>query len=140
MGVVPEQSELFTHCTQRELVVSQTVAPIIVHCVSFVQPARHINVRWSQTGAAVPQSEFARHATQVPNATLQRGEAAGQSVLALHWTHRCDVGLHILAVAGQSLAVRHPTQAPVAMSHRVPRPHGAPPSPVQAAWHVRLPG
>jgi hypothetical protein len=116
MGVMPEQSELFT------------------------QPARHINVRWSQTGAAVPQSEFARHATQAPNATLQRGEAAGQSVFALHWTHRCEVGLQILAVAGQSLAVTHPTQAPVAMSQRVPRPHGAPPSPVQDAWHVRLPG
>ena len=65
MGVPPEQSELATHCTQRALTVSQTVAPIIVHWALLVQPARHMNVRWSQTGAAVPQSEFVRQGTHV---------------------------------------------------------------------------
>jgi hypothetical protein len=64
-GVAPEQSELCTHCTQRERVVSQTVMPIVVHWALLVQPGLHVNDRWSQMGAAAPQSEFTRHATHV---------------------------------------------------------------------------
>jgi hypothetical protein len=41
-GVIPEQSEFCAHCTQVDVIVSQTVAPIMVHWALLVQPARHM--------------------------------------------------------------------------------------------------
>ena len=73
MGVMPEQSDICTHCTQRAVVVSQTVAPIIVHWALLVQPARHANKIGSHTGADVPQSAFDTHWTHVALDALQRG-------------------------------------------------------------------
>ena len=64
--------------------MSQTVAPIMVHCALAVQPARHMKVRWSQMGAVVPQSEFVVHATHACVAVRHFGLAAGQSASALH--------------------------------------------------------
>jgi hypothetical protein len=68
-GVVPEQSEASRHCTQRDVVVLQTGAVVVVHCALLVQPARHMKVCWSQMGAVAPQSESVRHATHVWLAT-----------------------------------------------------------------------
>jgi hypothetical protein len=68
-GVVPEQSDASRHCTHRDVVVLQIGAVIVVHCAVLVQPARHMKVCWSQMGVVVPQSESARHATQVWVAT-----------------------------------------------------------------------
>jgi hypothetical protein len=91
-------------------------------------------------GAVVPQSEFARHATHACVDVWHFGLAAGQSVSALHCTQDCVVISQILAVAGQSIAVMHPTQAPVAVSHSSRAGQAAPPSAMQAAWQVWLPG
>ena len=33
------------HCTQRDKVVSQTGAAVVVHCALLVHPALHMNVR-----------------------------------------------------------------------------------------------
>ena len=46
----------------------------------------------------------------------------------------------IFAVAGQSIAVMHPTHAPVDVSQSSRGGQAAPPSAMQAAWHVWLPG
>jgi hypothetical protein len=115
-GVIPEQSEACAHCTHLDVVVSQTGAAMVVHCVLLVHPARHMKVRWSQMGVVVPQSVSARHATHACVATWQSGLAAAQSVFASHSTHSCVEDSQILAVAGQSVAVMHPTQAPVIVS------------------------
>jgi hypothetical protein len=165
VGVAPEQSVFAAHCTQRlfasqtgvevghcdllvqparqvNVRVSQIGAAVVVHCALLVQPARQVFVRGSQTGAAVVvQSELATHATHVPVDTWQVGVVPEQSLLAAHCTHCCVVVVQIFAVAGQLLAVMQPTQAPVVVSQRVPMRQGdAPPSAVQAAWQVWLLG
>jgi hypothetical protein len=135
------QSDAFAHSTQRDVVVLQTGVAMFVHCVSVVQPARHIDVCRSQMGAAVPQSEFDVQATHECVAVRQRGVAAGQSVSASHWTHCCEVMSQSFAVAGQSVAVMHPTHAPVVESQSSFLPQAAAAaSATQAAWQVWLPG
>ena len=112
-GAAMGHSDAWVHCTQRDVMVLQTGAAVVVHCVLAVHPALHMKVCWSQMGAVVPQSESVRHATHVCAETWQSGSAPPQSVFDWHCTHSCDVGSQILAAAGQSLAVMHPTQAPV---------------------------
>jgi hypothetical protein len=114
-GVVPEQSPLLVHWTHCAVARSQRGAPD-AHWASTVHPWRHLNVRGSQTGAAVPQSTLDKHSTQAPLETSHRGCAAGQSSLVAHWTHRCVVESQTFAAAGQSAAVLQPTQAPVIVS------------------------
>lgn len=41
---VPVQSEAWAHSTHRDVVVLQTGAAFVVHCVSSVHPARHMKV------------------------------------------------------------------------------------------------
>jgi|SRR5580704_9669199 hypothetical protein len=65
----PLQSDACSHCTHRDVAVSQTGAAIVVHCAVAVHPALHMNVIGSQIGAAVPQSELEAHATHVCEAT-----------------------------------------------------------------------
>jgi hypothetical protein len=61
---VPAQSALVVHWVQRESAVLQCGAAA-GHCASVVQPVRQTKSCGSQMGAAVPQSLFERHATQV---------------------------------------------------------------------------
>jgi hypothetical protein len=107
-----------------------------------VQPATHV---WFavQMGRAVPQSLFARHATQVAVVVSHTAPPAApmQSVLAAHSTHCWVVGSQTapLALCAQSVAVTQPTQAPVAVSQigvRPPAAQLAPPSTSHAAWQV----
>jgi hypothetical protein len=78
-GVDAGHCELAVHATQTDVAASQCgVAP--EQSVSAAHPGRHVSVVGSHTGAVVPQSEFARHATQTPGPTSHRGSFAGQSV------------------------------------------------------------
>jgi hypothetical protein len=140
-AVAEVQSASPLHSTQVDVVTSQWGA-IPMHWRSLVQPARHRYAPGSHTGAAVPQSAFDRHATQVWAEARQRGALAGQSELARHCTHCSVVGLQMAPPAApppQSEVTLQPMQAPVLVSHMGLRPlHCA--LPVQAAWHVLLPG
>ena len=69
MCAAPLQSEACAHWTHRSAAVLQISVPMVVHIASLVHPARHMNVRWSQMGVVVPQSEFARQATHACVAT-----------------------------------------------------------------------
>jgi hypothetical protein len=136
---VPAQSALVLHSTQVDVATSQCAAGAW-HCASDVQPARHLKVPGSHTGAAVPQSAFERQASHVPRPVKQRGAAAGQSVFDAHSTHSCVSPLHTFVSPAQSADVWHPTHAPVLVSQMAfafPLPgHG----PLHAAWHVWVPG
>jgi hypothetical protein len=106
--------------------------------VSLVHPLRHTNSFGSQIGAAVPQSEFDRHATHRLLPRKHRGVLAPQSAFEAHWMHCCVVVSQMRADAGQSAAVLQPTHAPVLVSQIDCRP---PPPPhdalvVHAAWHA----
>ncbi len=112
---VPAQSALVLHCTQVDVWTSQWGAGTM-HDASVVHPIRQRKVPGSQTGAAVPQSAFDRHATHSPFAEKQRGVAAGQSVFVAHATHVSVVGSHTFVAPEQSADVLHPTHAPVVVS------------------------
>jgi hypothetical protein len=105
--------------------------------VSALQPVRHAWPSGSQTGAAVPQSAFDRHATHLKDDSRHRGCEAGHSALLVHCTHVLKVGLQIACGWEQSVFALHPTHAPVAVSQRrtslLPA-HDA--SVVHAAWHL----
>jgi hypothetical protein len=118
---VAAQSALVMHCTQVDSVALHFGA-VAGHWVSAVHPARQRNSSGSQTGAAVPQSAFDVHWTQVWVATWQRGEAAGQSVLLSHWTHWDVDGSQSGWVAGQSVFALQPTHTPVATTQSVAFP------------------
>jgi hypothetical protein len=107
----PPQSAVVRHCAHCPSGEHFGVAP--EHCASVAHPARQRSSWGSQTGCAVPQSEFARHCTQRPSRTSQRGAVAPQSAFAAHWTHDCVEVLQMGAVAGQSAFALQPTQAPV---------------------------
>lgn len=137
---VPAQSVSAVHCTHWDVVASQRGVPA-GHCESVVQPAPQVYVPGRQMGAAVPQSELDRQATHRPVDTRHRGSLAGQSEFAAHWTH-CEVSvLQTGAAAGQSVDVLQPTQAPALVHIGLVMGQGAvPPSAVQAAWQVCVPG
>jgi hypothetical protein len=96
-----------------------------------------MNVRESQMGSAVPQSEFATQLTQRFDRRRQRGAAAGQSMFCAHSTH---VPVAVLQTPRpvQSVFFAHSTQAPEVVSqtgapgswHCVSAVHFVP------AWHV----
>jgi len=107
-----EQSELARHCTQEDVIVSQSgLSP--EQLVLLVQPARQRNWCGSQMGAAVPQSELARHSSHCPAASRQRGAEAGQSVFWPHCTHWFVVELQMGVPPPQSFADWQPTHWPV---------------------------
>lgn len=65
LPVCDAQSAFAVHWTHVELVVSHTGAAA-EQLELLVQPGRHVKVCGLQMGAAWPQSELSRHATQVP--------------------------------------------------------------------------
>jgi hypothetical protein len=122
---VPVQSEFATQTTHALVTVSHTGAAAEVHCVEFVQPARQAPST-PHTGVVPLQSVFDAHSTQRLLA-LQRGVDPEQFESESHCTQVC-VELQTLRVVGQSVELRHPTQAPVEVSHVSPLAHARPPA------------
>jgi hypothetical protein len=135
------QSTFDRHSTQLDVVTSQSGVDVPAHVALEVHPGRHVKVRGSHTGAAVPQSASPRHATHCPVPRKQRGRAAGQSDACAHSTHCRVDGSQIGAPAPQSDGVLQPTHSPfplVVSQTGALRGHVV--GPVQAAWHWWSPG
>jgi hypothetical protein len=112
---VPAQSALVPHWLHLDVAVLHFGA-VAGHCMLLVHPARHVKSWLSQTGAAAPQSEFARHETHRCSRRRHRGAAAEQSVFARQSTHENVFGSHTPPRPAQSMLVLHWTQAPDVMS------------------------
>jgi hypothetical protein len=131
---VPAQSTFVLHCTQAPRAVLQCGFGA-EQLASLVHPFRQWKPSASQMGAAVPQSEFAKHCTHAPSRTRHRGADAGQSAFVAHSTHCCVVELQILLSAGQSEPELHPTHAPVDVLQSGEFP-GQPAFEPHEGWHL----
>jgi hypothetical protein len=136
---VAAQSAFVAHCAHCDS-AGLHFGAVAGHWESAVQPLRQRKPSGLQTGAAVPQSAFARHWTHVWSARLQRGAVAPQSVFAPHATQDEVVASQIGRVAGQSVFVLQPMQAPVAVLQMRASPCWHCAFVVQAGWHLWSPG